>query len=752
MATKNHFSNYENLFSAYRDSVSTGNSSNRESLMLQISNLTTQLENLKSELNSVNNYLSNPDKKAPALDTRKSDEFLPRVKKAEQVVANLKAVALSDSRRADIEKELDNNKESLNKTKQLIASLTVIIDDASTDSKTRTSSKSRRTKAENLSKAIEENIKKLSGSLSSDNETKAKIVDAENNLRSLNQTLNAIKLDEKQKTRQAIKNNDKIVADIENKKARQRAIIPEKNKLEKEIAELKSQLTTIPQTTVGSVSDFKKFLSDNNLSTVHADELYNLLNNPNYNIKISEDDFKLRKQHPKRDKFIKKFLVPMGLTAGAVGITSGSIAAAQMISGSKWLFVTITSDPITNFIKVGLLGAGVGAAAAYGTIKIKDAITKQYYKSKYGDVNKIINNPESAKLEELIEKIENTTDEVLDLRTGRNNIFSKLGRAIKRTNKNIVNRNRIHHIESLTEKLVEKFDKINSNQNLSVAKKLELTTPIYNALEKIGNFYDKDIKKSKIFTLLNCKETSKNHTHKVMIENLDIYSKLSMFLEENKAESTKSDRKKLHKQIKTDLKKQNITAGNLLNGGQVTSSIERKYHNLLSASDTHSTPDSKKVANFQIVDNALKVNFANGKSTSYDVQNAQNISQVKSTNLGKNLLITYLDGSQTSIQTVTPKQRINLNVAGEFTILERLNNYDIENYLISKGYDLETITRLRESLYSSKYNKNGKKKAKPSTFTKSKAYKENSEYAKIFEDVVSAIKNPNSVEHIDFNV
>lgn len=499
--------------------------------------------------------------------------------------------------------------------------------------------------------------------------------------------------------------------------------------------------------TTGDIESFKNFLTNNNFSTVHAAELYELYKNPNSKLTLTKDDFQLRKQHPKRDKLLKKFVAPTAITAGVVGIASGAIAASKLIAGSKWLFVTITSNPAVNFLSAALPGAAIGAVTALATIKLKDAFTKLYYNKKYGNAEKALNEPESAKLFELIEKIENTKDDILDLRKGSSNLFARFGRGVKRTFKNIVNRNRIHHVEAITKELVEKFNTISKNEELSVDKKLETLTPIYGLLSKINAFYSKDIKKSKVFAMLNCKEKDENHSHKETIENLDIYAKLSMYLEKMNETIAPSARtkKKVFNQIKVDTKKQNIVAERLLNGEEVTNLVTKKYLQLVQASNKINTPKSKMISSFSVINNELKVTFADGKTSTYRVENCEKISKVESVNLGKILLITYVDGKQTSISSTVSKTKINLNMAGEFTILEKLKDVSIFNYLLEKGFSKETLNALIESLNASKFNKNGKAKAKPSAFMKSKAYKENPEYAKIFEEVVAVIKNPNSI-------
>jgi len=751
MATKNHFSNYENLFSAYRDSISMQNNNSKGNIEQDIKNAKIRLERFITELAEINNFLANPPKKRLTVDTRKSQEFEPVVREA---TAEFEAVknsnpTLSEKARQSAITTLEFDKQRESKTQTVISELTKQIEDPNTTPSTIPSLKAKRTKAQNLLKSINDNITNYSNIIKEDNEKIAKIADAQKKLDNALEKQKAILEDEKKYKINAVNENSSIAEKIEKKKIRRRTVVVEKNKLIKEIEELEKLAKTVPTSTTGSIDEFKKFLKDNSFSTVHAEELFELYKNPNHKLSsLTKNEFKLRKQHPKRDRFLKKFLLPTTLTAGGVGLGCGAVASAIATGGSQWLWIQFTSNAAVNFLQAALPGATIGAAAAITTITLKDFFTKLYYKNTYGDVNKILNNPESAKLEELLEKIENTKDDILDLRTGNKNIFSRFGRAVNRTFKNIVNRNRVHHIEAITEQLVEKFNNIINNQEISTEVKLEKLTPIYDILTKINNFYAKDIKKSKIFAMLNCKETNKNHTHKETIENLDIYAKLNMYLEDvtKLQNASKLDKKKVHKEVKEDLTKQNAVAERLLNGESVTGLVAKRYLELVKASDKNQTPVSKTIDSYIINNGELQISFKDGKTSIYQVENTEQIKNVESVNKGKTLIITYKNGEQISISSTVPKTKINLNVAGEFKVYDKLQEVAVIDYLVEqKGIEKDTIFALIDALKSTKFNKNGKEKAKPTAFMKSKAYKENPEYAKIIKEVAAIIKNPNIV-------
>ena len=57
MATKNHFSNYENLFSAYRESVSSTNSIRKENIQTQLNESKVYFESLKPEKKEIEDQI-----------------------------------------------------------------------------------------------------------------------------------------------------------------------------------------------------------------------------------------------------------------------------------------------------------------------------------------------------------------------------------------------------------------------------------------------------------------------------------------------------------------------------------------------------------------------------------------------------------------------------------------------------------------------------------------------------------------------
>ncbi|MFQ6751953.1 MAG: hypothetical protein ACLRFL_00110 [Clostridia bacterium] len=271
-----------------------------------------------------------------------------------------------------------------------------------------------------------------------------------------------------------------------------------------------------------------------------------------------------RKRHPVRDLGAKKVGVPAVAVAIGSAITYGAIMAANMVAGTGFL-IPVTANTAMNVLSTASVGLMGGLLLTPAIIATKNAITKKYYSAKYGNVSKILkklNKQHSkalkkaktleeknkliaehaatryeklateidAKLAKLETKISKSTEKILSLRTG-----SKLTapfRAIARTMINIVNRNRIHHVQKCANDLMIECigGKPNSQQNGNLISKMIASrnaTPIYASLTKISDFVSGEIEKSKTYALNNKKD-------KNLIENIDIYANMAIELQDIK--------------------------------------------------------------------------------------------------------------------------------------------------------------------------------------------------------------------------
>lgn len=720
---------YINVFDEYRNGISNLFNANK-----------TDIENCEKRKIAIKNEIEELSKQLPAFDDRKSREFSLKLKKAEQEFNDAKAniSILSDSEYSKLKKEVEREAKTINDLESKFENLTSIIDNPETPKKEKSKAKAERDEVNNKFKSARSALLPLSDKLDKEEANRKILQDKEKKFKEVKSKYDAIREDEKISGRQNNKKNDENKERIQILKNEQKELIERSNKL-------KTQNEALQKSPLGDIETFKTFLTKSGYQTTHAEELYELLENDKHNLTINIEDFKLRKQHPKRDYFLKKIVTPALLTGGAVGVASGAIVASTFTaSANKWLFLTISSNPVTNFCKVALVGAGIGAAAATATILAKDAITKQYYKNKYGNANTIIKGSKGEDFNNLLEIIKNDTNEILDLkRTENDNAFKKFGKFVKRTRKNIVNRNRIHHIEKVTKELIEKFNEIDKKTE-SVSAKAEALKPYYEKLKQINDFINDDIKNAKVFALLNCKNDNKNHSHKETIENLDIYTKLKMTIDKTK-DLTEGDPSSIYKhQVKNNISEQQKVANELANGASVITSPLNRYEEILELAGQSGIPANKDIDSFYIkVVNGkaiLNATFKAGNTAEYPVDD-ENVREVKSVDNGKNLSVTYKNGNNKKIST--RKETINYTNSGEITVLSELMFPDTMKYLIGKRYPEETIKSLRDALYSTKYNIDGTEKTDRKEFKRTKVFREHKEeYEKIIKEVIAIIKNP----------
>ncbi len=309
---------------------------------------------------------------------------------------------------------------------------------------------------------------------------------------------------------------------------------------------------------------FNKML---NMAKDHTTRLLPQGNNSDEQIAITR-----RKRHPIRDIGAKKVGVPAVAVAIGSAITYGAIMAANMVAGTG-LLIPVTANTAMNILSTASVGLMGGLLLTPAIIATKNAITKKYYSAKYGNVSKILKklNKQHAKalkkaktqeeknkliaehatiryeklaaaidtkLEKLESKISQSNDRVLALRTGSK--WTAPFRAFARTAINIVNRNRIHHIQKCANDLMVEClgGKPNSQQNVKLISKMieaRNANPIYASLIKINDFVTSEIEKSKTYALNNKKD-------KNLIENIDIYANMAIELQDIKRPKKMSKR------------------------------------------------------------------------------------------------------------------------------------------------------------------------------------------------------------------
>ena len=263
-------------------------------------------------------------------------------------------------------------------------------------------------------------------------------------------------------------------------------------------------------------------------------------NKPENKIKLN-----FRKSHPRRDWAVKKVGVPTGAMLTGTGIAYGSIVAANMIAGSG-ILIPVTSNAFINFASTLSIGAVGGLALTPAIILTKNAITKAWY-NRYGNIKKILKSYDkdyqkeykkanetdrermrelgdapryehlskvlSEKLGKLEAKIEKSHERILELRSGKK--ITAPFRALARTVINVVNRNRIHHIQKCAVELADMYSNVSKDTNLINRRACQRA--IYSSLDNISTFIDRDLERTRDYI-------NKYATKKVMVENADIYS------------------------------------------------------------------------------------------------------------------------------------------------------------------------------------------------------------------------------------
>ena len=385
---------------------------------------------------------------------------------------------------------------------------------------------------------------------------------------------------------------------------------------------------------VDNIDNFKAFLKQNKLSTIHAEVIY-AKNNHHF----TENDVKFRKMHGFRDAFIKKVLIPGAVTGAGIGMGVSALATSGLIGGSSFLeFIPIMSNmAITNTITIAA-GTAAGALAASTVILAKNWLTRKHYdiwyKSGYKNyeyytADKNALSLESLPISKLIEKIKNTNQTVLK------------SKGLKKHFLNAINRNRIHHVEKVAKQLTSKFNRYYKDASLTDDVKIRELKPIYEIYEKIEDLFINDIEGSKSHILLTCKETKK-HTHKSMFENVDIYRNLNACLNvKNSKPNTKNPIKTKEQKVEFGLK--------LINGEKRLIPQMIDYENLVNIDHKAIEVVGRELGE----DNTITLKLADGTETKFDIKEI-GINPVKSIKqTSAQTVVTYDDNSKKTIKNFT---------------------------------------------------------------------------------------------------
>ena len=714
--------NYKKVFKAYEEYAKLVSETNRTSLNTQLTECNGRIAALESKKAELEAWFRKKPAKISATDMRKLEDAEKKNREAITVLEKAKAEhpVLSEADRKDAEERLAEATRVYNETK---AKYDELISTGGSEAEINAS----KVFLDLYGNAVKENQEVID----KDNKNREIVKKAEDNLEKTSNNLKAIR----EKIAKIDKDAEDYATDYIEKRKELAKVNSDLKKEKEKKANLEAALEANPK---DSLESFKKFLEEKGLPTTHAEELYQLYKDPKYSIELGIDDFDLRKQHPKRDFFLKKILAPILVSGGLGGGIAGAVAASGAIAGSNILWAVVSSNPAIGALSAFIPGFLIGAAASAGFIALKNALTIAYYNIRYGNAKAAVKEMktektvETTKIFELLQTINNTKEKILNLRTGAK--WTKPFRWIARGFLNIVNRNRIHQIEAVTKGLIVQFEKIYNNKNLSDLTKYEELTPIFELLESIGTSIADDLYNSKIHALLTCKEKGASHSH--TIENADIYSNLATYLEiyndfNEATRVTPTALKTIGKDAsKVSLSKKKITAHSLLNNDptneetKVGSGLVYKRYKQLADLVKKPVPTPKPVKvilNYGVVGNVLTINYTDGSTSTHVVKNTTNITNVSIDK--KNIIITYKGGATVVIK---PSSKIDGDAMKEEAMLKELrDNPEFVQYIVDNtGYTKDQIEEFYKIMNEYVNGKSGK--ATKKVFKgKSAAYKAN---------------------------
>ena len=478
--------------------------------------------------------------------------------------------------------------------------------------------------------------------------------------------------------------------------AQAQAISSSIKELKTAAAELEAELQKLPTSAIANLESFTSFLTENNLSTVHAEELFNHLTKSEKLAKISENEFTMRKMHPTRDYVIKKVVVPTAITSVAIGATIGAIAGTGLVGGSEILgFIPVSGTPGLTEMATTVTGAVAGLVATPIVIKTKNLITKAYYRLKsqsaaknvedYNDGTDIAN----IRASKLMAKIEETQHAILSS-NGPFNLIRK-----------IINRNRIHQIVDYTIDLYKIYHEIESDQSVDAKLKAETLKPIYEMLTNVEEFITNDIAEEITYSLLTCKEDKKDHHHTYMIENVDIYARLKITLDKIarvNAEHSMDEQLQNAKNTTKDLVQKKQEAYKLISGEKPITGVlnfEKKYAKYVASPSQGIAVMKREIDEDKKV---VTLTLANGKKVSIPASEIDTTKRISTIKIGRSKsVITYKDGST---QEIAKKVKIvpEIETARIALVDKLMNDQAFIEELKAEGFKTITITKLVEKI------------------------------------------------------
>lgn len=446
--------------------------------------------------------------------------------------------------------------------------------------------------------------------------------------------------------------------------------------------------------TIDSINGFKKYLVKKGINISYAEILYNAYKDQKNTTKIIIEDtklsnYKLRKQHPIRDKFLKSYLHRGILAAIPIATILSIFVSSPMAAGSNFLGMTMSANPLTLIVRTSLISICSGFGIAIAGDKIKDAIIRKSIKNKYGTTKDL----ERLKLDDLIADIRKAKVEILEQRLTENNQswLKKLFTSIPRHWSNAKNRDRIHHLGNIAEDL----HLILADPSIEDS---EIKKTALEMLKKINNFVAEDIVSTKYYAMIS-------NDSNIFLEYIDIYAKIYEVSRQAIKVNTYEDKKRL---LAARVKENTIVrdnAENLINSNaHVLDKVIEYYQEVYEGPAPvvpPARPDPKPVSvvSFFKKGNKLTIILSNKKQAVIEIDKDWTITNV--TLEGSETIIHYTlpDGtSKTTNMSLTYITRKMADIlAAQENYIKFLENADIRVEL-AKDFSERAIDKLIEQL------------------------------------------------------
>lgn len=494
-----------------------------------------------------------------------------------------------------------------------------------------------------------------------------------------------------------------------------------------------------------SLANFEGFLTENELSTTHADEVYNTLNKSTSLLHklFTKKEITTRNKHHKAKSVVKWVGPTIALSVAITVAGALGLAATTATVGSSFLGLTMQANAFANALKVGVTGFTlIGLPAGMLTTVATKIVSKSHLNKEYGNVKEAIENDnlDSLKIDQLIADISAEKEEILNSKLEKGNFFKRIGKGISRFAKNVSNRIKTHKLEEIHNELAKKLVEL-SNSDLNEADKKLAFQKYEKVLNKINDFSVEQFKKSRVFLLLTCDDSSKGHKHQEILENEDILAEMQRTAEKltkaiNSTDSIKTVAKNYNEAQEVAIEMLNEEFADKGTTNLIKKCAEKLVPTVKPAPPT--PPKKVTVSSFVVSGNILTVNYSDGKSVNFNLTR-NDVTNVVLNDRGTHIEITYSD-STTQKFPKNGEKLPDLKVTGAINILDNLKDLTFRATIIAKGNDATNVDNFERDLSALIYTAKTKKVKAHARVFNSAEYNANPSYRKIVDDCNDLIK------------